>query len=170
MLAQIGSASLHVQSVYQRYLTCSSTMQHTSSVSQVVCGSRLSLGYFDFSTALTIAMTGRVTAQDQGSRMVYENRKEKGGALTLVWLFCLVTAILTGFQAGNTITVMPLGRRIPVNEQKTFFQEDVLDRQEAVWCLTVQLRLCRLIQSPRLPFPLSPILWFLEMLRMPRAW
>lgn len=147
-------------------------MQHTSSVSQVGCGSHLSLGYFDLPTELTIAMTGRVTAEDQGSRIAYKNGKEKAGALVLLWLFCLITAILTGFRAGNTIMdLMPMGRRIPVNEQKiTFFQEDVLDRQEAVWSLTIQLRVCRLIQSPRLPFPLSLIFLFLVILGMPRAW
>jgi len=59
-------------------------MQHTFSLSQVGCGSCLSLEYFDLSTALTIAMTGRATAQDQDSRMTYKKRKKKGAALTLL--------------------------------------------------------------------------------------
>lgn len=69
----------------------------------------------------------------------YNNRKEKGGALILVTSHILPyksnSDRISGWEYHHRLdaNVMPIGKRIPVNEQKlTFFWDDMLDRQEAV--------------------------------------
>lgn len=67
------------------------------------------------------------------------NRKKKGGALILVTSHILPcnsnSDKISGWEYHHRLdaNVMPIGTRIPVNEQNlTFFQDCMLDRQETV--------------------------------------